>query len=78
MPIKLNNAQLHMIIAPILIIQGNNDEFVPENSPQEIYDNVSSLDKTIKWFDSDHAILFSSVKEEMFSSVAEFLMKYQI
>ena len=72
---KLNNAQLHQIIAPILIIQGKNDEFVSGNSPQVIYDRVSSLDKTIKWFDSDHAILFSKVKEEMFASVTEFITR---
>ncbi|MHA1130887.1 MAG: alpha/beta hydrolase, partial [Candidatus Helarchaeota archaeon] len=70
---KLNNAQLARIVAPLLIIQGTKDEFVPKESPQIIYDNVSSTEKTIKWFESDHAILFSKIKEELFSYIVEFL-----
>ncbi|NVM56032.1 MAG: alpha/beta fold hydrolase [Candidatus Helarchaeota archaeon] len=73
---KLNNAQLNRITAPILIIQGRDDEFVPRHSPTKIYENVSSTDKSITWFDSDHAILFSKIKIDMFLHVVEFLKKY--
>ncbi len=74
--IKLNNTQLTRVSAPILIIQGHADEFVPKESPQWIYDQVSSREKTIKWFESDHAILFSKAKTEMFFSITEFLRKF--
>ncbi len=70
---KMNNAQLHRITAPITIISGTHDEFVPEESAQFIYDHVSSPVKSRKQFDSDHAILFSQVKTELFSYIAEFL-----
>ena len=74
--IKQNKKQLHRITAPVLIIQGHRDEFVTKGSPTHIFENVSSTDKTIKWFDSDHAILFSKIKIDMFSHVVEFLKKY--
>jgi carboxylesterase len=70
---KLNNAQLHRITAPITIISGSRDEFVPEESAQFIYDHVNSAIKSKKQFDSDHAILFSKVKSDMFSYITEFL-----
>lgn len=73
--IKQNKQQLHRITAPILIIQGRHDEFVTNKSPTQIFENVSSTDKKIKWFDSDHAMLFSKSKMDMFNSIVEFLQK---
>ncbi len=73
---KLNNTQLNRIMAPILIIQGHQDEFVPAQSPVRIHETVNSSDKTIKWFDSDHAILFSKIKLELFSGIVNFIRKY--
>lgn len=73
---KLNNSRLNRIISPILIIQGHQDEFVPAQSPVVIHEMVKSSIKTIKWFDSDHAILFSKVKLELFSCIVEFIRKY--
>ncbi|MDD1777320.1 MAG: alpha/beta fold hydrolase [Candidatus Helarchaeota archaeon] len=73
---KLSNAQLNRIVAPILIIQGHRDEFVPAQSPVIIHKTVKSSIKTIRWFNSDHAILFSKVKLELFSYIVEFIRKY--
>ena len=72
----LSNIHLNCIMAPILIIQGHQDEFVPAQSPIRIYETVNSSDKTIRWFDSDHAILFSKIKLELFSSIVNFIRKY--
>jgi len=69
----MNNAQLHRITAPILIIQGIHDQFVPKSSPLKIYNEVSSSNKTIKWFDSNHEILFSKVKTEMFACIVDWM-----
>jgi carboxylesterase len=74
---KLNNSQLNRIIAPILIIQGYQDEFVPAQSPVVIHETVKSSIKTIKWFDCDHAILFASIKNELFSIIADFIKQVQ-
>ncbi|MHA1264542.1 MAG: alpha/beta hydrolase [Candidatus Helarchaeota archaeon] len=73
--IKLNNARLSQITAPILIIQGTKDQFVPQSSPKWIYEKVSSPNKTLKWFDSNHEILFSKVKVELFTSIVEWMQK---
>jgi len=73
--VKLNSAQLNKITAPILIIQGTRDDFITKQSPTQIFEKVRSTDKTLKWFDSDHAILFSSIKTDMFASVIEFLKR---
>ncbi len=72
---KLNKEQLHRITAPILIIQGEYDEFVTKNSPTQIFERVNSLDKTLKIYSSDHAILFSKIKIDMFSDIVEFLKR---
>ena len=73
---KLNNTRLNRIVAPILIIQGHRDEFVPAQSPTIIHKTVKSADKTIKWFETDHNILFSAKKHELFSTIVEFIRKY--
>jgi carboxylesterase len=66
---------LPQIIAPILIIQAEHDEFVPKNSSSQIYESVSSTDKSIKWFDSDHAIIFAKIKLDLFANIVEFIKK---
>lgn len=72
---KLNNSRLSKIVAPILLIHATNDEFVPQDSPKLIYEQVSSSQKTIEYIESDHAILFSQRKMELFTLIQEFLKK---
>lgn len=73
---KLNNTQLNRIEAPILIIQGHRDEFVPAQSPTIIYKTVKSAEKVIKWFETDHNILFSTKKHELFSIIVDFIRQH--
>ena len=74
--IRITKANLNQLKSPILIIQGNKDQFVPKSSPNFIYNSVSSTDKSIKWFDTTHEILFSKIKNELFSTITEFLKKF--
>jgi len=68
-------SRLPQIIAPILIIQAEQDEFVPTYSSSQIYESVSSTDKSIKSFDSDHAIIFAKIKTDLFACVVDFIKK---
>lgn len=71
--IKYTKKQLHHISAPILIIQGRYDEFVTDWSPTYIYQNVSSTQKSIQWYETDHAILFAKQRLEIFKTIIDFL-----
>ncbi|MHA1233403.1 MAG: alpha/beta hydrolase [Candidatus Helarchaeota archaeon] len=73
---RMNNAQLERIKAPILIIQGTKDQFVSKKDPVTILNKVSSTDKSIIWFDTTHEILFSKVKLDFFSKIVEFLQSH--
>ena len=74
---KLNNSQLGRVKAPILIINATKDQYVPKSSPLKIYNTVNSTEKSIQWFESDHAILNSDIKTEMFSIIVDFLKKLE-
>jgi len=74
--IKITNSQLNKITAPILIIQGKNDQIVPKSSPIKIYNEVSSKIKRIEWLDAKHEILFSDVKMELFKIISDFIIQY--
>ncbi|MBD3228118.1 MAG: alpha/beta fold hydrolase [Candidatus Lokiarchaeota archaeon] len=73
MRIMLDN--LDKVKAPILIIQGNRDQYINEKSAIKIYNEVNSETKDIVWLNCNHEILFSDVKKELFSKIINFLKK---
>ncbi len=64
----------HFITAPLLVIQGLLDEELYHKSAQRIYDNVSSKEKQIKWFEaSGHRITLDKEREKIYETIDRFL-----
>lgn len=74
---KMVKKNLKRITQPILICQGRKDKTVPPETPQYIYDHVSSQDKTIKWYEnSGHVLTLDYDKDKLFEDIATFFKKY--
>jgi len=74
---KMVKKNLKHITQPILICQGRKDKTVPPETPQYIYDHVSSHDKTIKWYEnSGHILTLDYDKGELFEDITSFFKKY--
>jgi carboxylesterase len=65
---------LPRIAQPTLVIQGRHDEAVPEHTPQRVYDEVSSDDKTLHWFkNSGHNLLVDGEREAVWLACYEWI-----
>jgi len=74
---KMVKKNLKDINQPILICQGRKDKTVPPETPQYIYDHVSSHDKTIKWYEnSGHILTLDYDKDDLFEDITSFFKKY--
>ncbi len=74
---KMVRKNLHRITQPILICQGRKDKTVPLDTPEYIYERVSSQEKAIKWYEnSGHYVTLDYDKEELFADIASFFNKY--
>lgn len=68
---------LHKITQPIMICQGKKDSNIPEDTMDIIYENISSQDKQIKWYEnSGHFLPYDVDKEELFSDVSAFFKQF--
>lgn len=60
--------------APLFVVQSRNDEVIDVNSANVIFDNASSEEKQIKWFEkSTHVITLGPEKEQLHEDVYQFL-----
>ena len=66
--------QLPAIDAPLLVIQSRNDEVIDPDSANIIYDNASSEEKQIEWYEkSGHVITLGPEKEQLHEQIYQFL-----
>lgn len=66
--------KLDEISKPILVIQGLLDEEIYKKSAQLIYDDVSSEEKRLKWYEqSGHIITLGEERDQVYEDINEFL-----
>lgn len=66
--------QLPDIEAPLLVIQSRNDDVIDPDSANIIYENASSEEKQIEWYEkSGHVITLGPEKEQLHEQVYQFL-----
>lgn len=66
--------QLPAIDAPLLVIQSRNDDVIDPNSANIIYENASSEEKQIEWYEkSSHVITLGPEKEQLHEQIYQFL-----
>jgi carboxylesterase len=65
---------LDMVRVPAMIVQGEKDDMIAEDSANIIYEEISSEDKQIKWYpDSPHVITLGNDRDELNEDVYQFL-----
>ncbi|WP_027847308.1 alpha/beta hydrolase [Marinococcus halotolerans] len=65
---------LDMVHVPAMIVQGEKDDMIAEDSANIIYEEISSEDKQIKWYpDSPHVITLGNDRDELNEDVYQFL-----
>ena len=77
--VALNKAEklLPKITAPILIMQSNNDVQVREDSPQYIFNHVSSKSREIFWVpESYHVFIVDKNKQIAFDKIYKFIQSH--
>jgi carboxylesterase len=68
--------RLPEVKAPILIIQSHKDQLVKADTPQFIYDHVSSTEKRIVWFErSCHEMMRDLEREDVFKTIESFVLE---
>ncbi|WP_028777965.1 alpha/beta hydrolase [Shimazuella kribbensis] len=66
-------AQIHI---PALIIQSKKDETVAPGSANIIYNQISSSDKTLTWYEnSSHIITLDRERKKLFQEVEQFILR---
>ncbi|MEG0259119.1 MAG: carboxylesterase [Lysinibacillus sp.] len=66
--------EIDMIYAPIFVIQARNDEVIEAESANIIYNQIESLEKSIKWYEhSSHVITLDKEKEQLHEDIYRFL-----
>lgn len=66
--------QLSDVNSPLLVIQSRKDGVIDPNSANVIYENASSVNKQIEWFEkSGHVITLGPEKEQLHEDVYQFL-----
>ena len=74
--VKNNENQLKNIDIPTLVIQGNEDNLVPLETADYIYNNLKTKQKEILIYDGvDHDVFKSNKKEEITQEIIKFLKK---
>ncbi|MFC7439911.1 alpha/beta hydrolase [Laceyella putida] len=59
---------------PALIIQAGKDELILEKSADYIYENISSTDKKVSWYEkSTHIITVDRERKELFKEIEQFI-----
>ena len=67
---------LHKIQKPILIIQAKDDPIVNPTSAYEIFEEIKSIDKTIKIIDSsNHVVVTQENTKELFDLIYDFIKR---
>jgi esterase/lipase len=76
--IKMTRKVLKTITLPALIIQGMNDNIVDPKSAQEIYTELSSLQKEIYEYKNKagHVIVLEEENEELLNKILTFIQKF--
>ena len=66
--------QVDEVFEPLFVVQGKLDEMINPDSANIIYNESSSDDKNIKWYEeSGHVITIGQEKEQVFEDVYQFL-----
>jgi carboxylesterase len=69
------HATLSQVNIPVLLVQSKKDS-IPQNSIQNYYDQIGSLDKSMLWLEkSGHVITCDSEKEIVFKAAADFIKR---
>lgn len=67
-------AEIDMIYAPIMVVQGEKDDMVDVSGAQLIYDTVESTKKELHWFkESGHVITLDKERKEVNQAILTFL-----
>lgn len=70
-------ARLGDVVVPLLVIHSHNDHTVDARNARLIYDNVSSRDKALEWFDRGYHVLTLDVeRERIFERVYTFIKEH--
>jgi pimeloyl-ACP methyl ester carboxylesterase len=71
---RLVRRELHMVRAPLLVVQGCRDEWVPAECPSQIFAGAGSRDKELVWFEySSHALLSGVERGVVMETVYRFI-----
>jgi alpha-beta hydrolase superfamily lysophospholipase len=66
--------ELPAVQAPLLVMQGCRDEWVPSDCPIQIFASVASRDKELLWFEcSDHQLVDGPERETVWQAVYSFI-----
>lgn len=72
--LRITKPKINKIKCPVFIVQSINDDTVRKKSAKYIFDNISSKDKELKYYEnSGHVILKSPIAEEVSEDVEIFL-----
>lgn len=67
-------SELYMVEQPLFIAQGQLDEMINPDSAHIIYNETSSPDKILKWYEkSGHVITIGAQKQQLFEDYYQFL-----
>ena len=73
---RQTRGELSQVRVPLLILQGDLDQTVPPDCPQEIYDRTSSTDKAIFHFaHSTHSLPLDHDREQVWQRTYEFIAR---
>lgn len=72
---KVVRRELERVAVPTLIIQGRRDKIVSPAGAQEVYDRISSADKTLRWFEnSGHVIVVDAECEQVWQESYDWIV----
>lgn len=70
------NSEIDMIYAPIMIVQGKQDDMVDVNGAAIIYEKVESAVKELDWYEeSGHVITLDKERKQLNQDILDFLNK---
>lgn len=66
--------ELEQVKAPALILHGRRDRIVDPAGAQEVYDRISSPDKTLRWFENcGHVITLDAERERVWQATYDWI-----
>jgi len=74
----LNEMQRNLpyLTVPVLLMHSKNDQFIPPDHMQAIYEQLGSADKSMAWVEnSNHIITCDAEREVVFAAVADFVRR---